>query len=142
MIILTLIGISLLIAICLFLFGWLWYSKPIFGRFFEKEMSGEGHNLKLALSMEFLACLLLALASVMVFAPFDWYFGLINGLVIGIAILLPFAISDAVWHAKSSLAIFFIKFGHKLCMIVISFMLAGILNSLIIPMVIGANGVM
>ena len=140
MLILALIGISLLIAICLFLFGWFWYSPLAFGKILSKSNVETGRSMKAALPLEFLSCFLISVAAVIVFAPFDWYFGLVNGLIIGIAIILPFSISDAVWHQKISLSRFFIQLGHKILLILISFTLAGILNNLIIPMVMQSSG--
>jgi hypothetical protein len=140
MLILALIGISLLIAICLFLFGRLWYSPLAFGKILAKNKVETGCSMKVAIPLEFLSCLLISIAAVVVFAPFDWYFGLVNGLIISVAIILPFTISDAIWHQKISFSRFFIQLGHKISLILISFVLAGILNNLIIPMIMQSYG--
>lgn len=93
--------------------------------------------MKKALILEFVSCFIISIAATIVFAPFDWYFGLINGLIISVLIVLPFAISDAIWSCeKVSLKLFFVKFGHKTVAISLAFMLAATLNNLFIPMVL------
>jgi hypothetical protein len=130
---------SLVIAAALYLFGWFWYSPIAFGRFYTENPSGiqqQDSSKKQKMVLEFVSCFLLAAGSIFVFAPYNWLFGLINGIVIGIAVILPFAISDCLWRHGCGFKMFFIKLFHKVLALAIAFTLSGVFNSVVMPYLI------
>lgn len=142
MLALVLFGISLISAVILFAFGGIWYSKKVFGKIMMDSMP-EGtdcSNMKLPMALEFVSCLLLSLGVSFIFGPFDWYFRLINSVILVIAIIFPLAISNYAWCPKRSIKLSLVEYGHRALQIIISFILIGWLNSIILPRLL-SNGI-
>ena len=142
MLMLVLFGISLLTAIALFMFGGIWYSQKVFGKVMMDSMP-EGEDcskMKLPMALEFVSCFLLSLGVSFIFGPFDWYFGLINSAILVLAIIFPLAVSNYAWSPKRSIKLSLVEYGHRALQIIISFMLVGLLNSIILPRLL-SNGI-
>lgn len=141
MLLLSLFGIALVNAVLLFLLGAVWYSQKLFGKIMMDSMpENSGGSMKLPLILEFVSCFLISLAVGFIFGPFDWYFGLINGLILIVAILLPLAVSHYAWSPKRSVKLTLVEYGHRSLQLLIAFMLTGFLNSIILPSLLN-NGI-
>lgn len=132
---------AILLAAIVFLFGWFWYSKWLFGDVFIKNTNIDSlqrsFNIKKFFIIEFGANLLISLCVIFVFSPYNILFGLINGVIVSVGILLPFAISDSLWSC-GDVKLFFVKFFHKMLSIVIYFVGSGLINQFIFPAIISS----
>ena len=142
MLMLVLFGISFLSAVVLFAFGGMWYSKKVFGKVMMDAMpeGADCSHMKLPLALEFVSCFLLSLGVSFIFGPFDWYFGLINSVILVLAIIFPLAVSSYAWCPKRSIKLSLVEYGHRALQIIISFILIGWLNSIILPRLLN-NGI-
>jgi hypothetical protein len=136
MIFVILTGLALIVAIVIFLFTTLWYSKFLFGKIAMNSHINKDSKTcsKKANIAEFLSSFLLAIGVVIVFAPFNFYFGLINGGIIALTILLPMFISQYVWsdiNIKQALVFAL----HRFFQVIIAFAIAGAVNSFIYPLI-------
>jgi hypothetical protein len=131
MIFAALLLVAFIIALVIFGFSVAWYSKFLFKDAIFKTLESK-LTIKKNLLIEFLSSLLLSLAIVVIFAPFNFYFGLINGALLCFGILLPIAISIANW-SEDSLKLAVIKTAHRFFQIIIAFVLTGLLNQLMMP---------
>lgn len=131
MIFISLILVALLVAIIVFGFSVFWYSKFLFRSSIESMLKNK-ISLKKNLLIEFLSSFLLAIGTVVIFAPFNPYFGLINSLLICIGIILPFAISIANW-GEEDFKLVAIKTLHRFLQITLVFILSGLFNQLMMP---------
>lgn len=132
---LILVGLAILIALILFIFDSIWYSKFLFGAHYTKKHE----NMKVALAVEFLSCFLFAIGAMVVFIPFDLYIGFDLGLIIALTIIFPFAISEAVWKEGSSFKTLVASLLHRSLQMILTFTLAGAANSFLFPMVSNYN---
>lgn len=132
MIFLTLFGLSVTVAIVIFLFTVLWYTKLFKNQSRDFIELRPDFNVKKAFMVEFLSSFLLAVAVVVIFAPFNLYFGLINGAIIAISIMLPIAISKFTWQ-ETSFKLLLTQTFHRFFQVIIAFSLTGALNSIVFP---------
>ncbi len=126
------LGVSFAVALVVFLFSMLWYSKFLFKSTLDAILSEKDVNFKKALLIEFSSSFLLSLATVIVFAPYNLTFGLINGVFVVLGILLPIAISNSAWE-NNSFKELSIKLGHRFLQIILCFTFAGVLNNIVMP---------
>jgi hypothetical protein len=131
MIFIYLVLLSVFISLIVFGFSHLWYSKFLFRSSIEEVLKSKT-SIRKNLLVEFLSSLLLALGTVIIFAPFNTYFGFINSLLICFGIVLPFAISIANW-SEDNFKLVVIKTLHRVLQINIAFILSGLLNQLMMP---------
>lgn len=131
MIFAVLLLVAFVVALFVFGFSIFWYSKFLFKDAILKTLENKP-KIKKNLLIEFLSSLLISLTTVVIFAPFNFYFGLINGALLCFGILLPIAISIANW-SDDTLKLAVIKTAHRFFQIIIAFVLTGLLNQLMMP---------
>lgn len=141
MLILWLFIAAFLLAGIVLLFGYVWYSK-LFGKIMQREHNSQKEKEKRSIGKlligEFATNLLHSLCIIFIFSPYSALFGLINGLIIVIGIILPFAISGSIWENRL-INVFLVKFGHRAFSLLIYFIGAGFVNSLLFPIVTGGT---
>ena len=133
MLFITLLFKSFLTASAVFLFTTFWYSKFMFGDMLNnlRYKNNITKKTKHALVIEFCSSILLAIAIVVIF---NGLIGLSNaliyGAIIGFSMVIPFAISFAVWM-NLTLKQFFILSSHRIWQIVIAFAVSGLFNQVL-----------
>jgi hypothetical protein len=141
MLLLWLFIAAIFLAGLVLIFGYIWYSK-LFGNVMKKEHNSQKEkahrNPKKLLIGEFGTNILHSLCIVFIFSPYSPLFGLINGLIVILGIILPFAISSSIWEGRT-LKAFFVKFGHRALSLLIYFIGAGIINSFLFPVITGGT---